>query len=238
MKTGFPSASPISIVLLIALIGFPFCPAKAQNPLATFIAPASGCVNQNVEYKNTSVNATTYVWDFSFNDLNSPSATQLATAVSGHNIPTGIKLIFDAGTWYGFLMNRDGNNIFRFDFGDDLENVPTITDLGNINGILSGPQNLEFVKEGGVYYGILTNFLGVNLIRLNFLSGPAAAPTAKDLDIFGGPIRHPRGLAIVNDSGNFIAAVASFDDHKIRFINCGNSITNNPTSVRLTHVLT
>src|SRR5258707_15233310 len=96
MKTGFPSASPISIALLIALSGFPFCPAKAQNPLANFMAPASGCVNQHVEYNNTSANATAYAWDFSFNDLNSPSSTQLATALPGHNIPTGIKLIFDA----------------------------------------------------------------------------------------------------------------------------------------------
>ncbi|HMI64486.1 MAG TPA: hypothetical protein VK517_00510, partial [Cyclobacteriaceae bacterium] len=230
MKTGFPSTSPISIILVITLNGFHFFPAKAQNPVANFIAPASGCLNQNVEYKNTSANAATYVWDFSFNDLNIPSSTQLTTAVPGHNIPTGITLIFDTDRWYGFLMNRDGNNIFRFDFGDDLENVPTITDLGNINGILSGPQNLEFVQEGGIYYGIVTNFLGGNLIRLSFLSGPGAAPTAQDLGNFGGAIPHPRGLDIVNDSGNFIAAVASFDGNKISLINFGNSITNNPTS--------
>ena len=234
MKTGFPSTSPISIILVITLNGFHFFPAKAQNPVANFIAPASGCLNQNVEYKNTSVNAATYVWDFSFKDLNSPSATQLATSVPGHNIPTGITLIFDTDSWYGFLMNRDGNNIFRFDFGDDLENVPTITDLGNINGMLSGPQNLEFVREGGIYYGILTNFLGGNLIRLNFLSGPGAAPTAQDL---GGAITHPRGLDIVNDSGNYIAAVASFSGNKITLINFGNSITNNPISGDQTDVL-
>ena len=237
MRTGSTSPSIISITLVIALTGFLFHTLSAQNPLADFISPPNGCINQNVVYKNTSTNATTYIWDFSFNDLNSPSNTQLSTAVPGHNIPTGISVIFDNGNWYGFLMNRDGNNIFRLDFGGNLENVPAITNLGNVSGILNGPQNLEFVQEGGVYHGILTNFNGGNLVRLDFSSGLGAAPSAQDLGTLGGSIPLPRGLDIVKDGGNYIAAVASFGANKIALINFGNSITNNPTSGDVTDVL-
>src|SRR5437899_2042892 len=140
MKSG-TSFFNLLLCLLPAFAGLLSFSLKAQNPIAGFPSPSTGCINENVVYRNTSSNATGYVWDFSFNDLNIPSVAALSTAVPGHNIPTGISLISDNGIWYGFLMNRDGNNIFRFNFGNDLENVPMITDLGNINGIFNGPQN-------------------------------------------------------------------------------------------------
>src|SRR5260221_2571395 len=236
MKTGSAVPAQISLTLVIALTGFLSLSLHAQSPLADFTFQAGGCLNQGKVYQNTSTNASSFVWDFSFHDLNTPSNTQLSTAVPGHKIPTGITLISDMGTWYGFLMNRDGDNIFRFDFGGDPENVPTITDLGKFSGMLHGPQNLEFTQEGGVYYGILTNFNGGNLIRLNFLSGLGASPSAQNLGIFGGAITQPRGLDIVKDGSNYIAAVASYNTNKIALINFGNSITNNPTSGDLTDV--
>src|SRR5258705_9459736 len=97
MKTGSILARSIPMSLMVALAGFYSLSISAQNPVADFISPLDGCLSQNVVYRNTSANATTYVWDFSFNDLNSPSNTQLSTAVPGHNIPTGISVIFESG---------------------------------------------------------------------------------------------------------------------------------------------
>lgn len=209
--------------------------AGAQTPVASFSVPSNLCLDQSVSLLNTSTNATSYVWDFSFADLNSLKSVELVTTVTGSLTPTGISIVTHLNNWYAFLLSRDNNKIFRLDFGSSLDNVPTITDLGNTGGLLSGPQNLEFIYESGLFYGILTNFSNGKIIRLTFPSGLGSAPTAQDINpgnIFG--LSNPRGLDVVKDGLNYVAGVADFTGNKVKIINFGSSITNNPTAGNVT----
>ena len=192
-----------------------------QNPV---------CKQENLQFTNNSLNTTSYIWDFCLDDLDSITAVNGIGVASDAVVPTGITMIYDAGQWYGFLSSRDNNKLFRLDFGSDLESTPSITDLGNIDNLLSGPKNLEFFKEGGVWYGVLINFSSNKILRLDFSLGLDQVPTATDLGNLGS-WSGLRGLDLVQDGNNLIVIVSDFTGNKLSFVDFGASILNNPTSV-------
>ena len=201
---------------------------QAQAPLAQFAISQPVCLNQNLVLQNQSTNASAFTWDFCFEDLNTIKDVTDAITLTGSTTPTGISLFKDNANWFGFVSSRDNNKLFRLEFGNSLENTPIIIDLGNVGGLLNGPQSLVFIKENNILYGILSNYTGSNLIRLSFSGGVNAPPVAQSLGSFG--MASPRGIDLVRDaSNNITVAVADDLNSKIELINFGNTILNNPT---------
>ena len=140
---------------------------EAQSPDASFIIPTSVCLDENVEITNTSVNGTSYVWDFCFEDLlTDPLVVELGN-ISGSNLLNSLTLVYDLGNWYGFGTNQGDDKLLRLDFGTSLDNVPNVVDLGDL-GILNLPRSLELVNEGSNWYGLLVNINGNSVIGLSF----------------------------------------------------------------------
>lgn len=207
--------------------------AFAQDPVADFSSISTACLNQNIKFTNSSSNAASYIWDFCSNDLSNFNSSQEAVTATDSNVPIGISFVRVQGNWYGFLASRGNSKIFRLNFGNSLENTPTVVDLG-IAGI-SGPENIKLVEEGGVVYGIVVDFLANKIIRLNFTSGIEATPTVQNLGTLG--IGQARSLHVVKEGANYVVAVSDFSNGGISLINFGSSITNNPTVGDVTHVL-
>lgn|GEM_PF-503126 len=200
----------------------------SQTPIAGFTVNPSACLEQGIVLQNQSSNASSFTWDFCFQDLNVVKDVQPSVTVAGGVTPTGISVFKENMNWFGFVSSRDNNKLIRLDFGNSLENMPSVVDLGNVGGLLSGPQTLVFIRENNIVYGILSNFGGGNLLRLSFSAGLGTMPVIESLGTFG--MTNPRGVSLVKDQNNKItAAVADFSGSQIVLIDFGISILNNPT---------
>jgi hypothetical protein len=138
------------ILFFVALIAVSLIQANAQ-PIANFTIPPSACIGQNIKFSNGSTSATTYIWDFCNQDLSSKPAV-----ISSFNLPSvgsifysDIRVLFDQGVWLGFATNIAGANIVRLNFGANLSSTPSVTDFGNLNGILTSPGAVDVINESG-----------------------------------------------------------------------------------------
>jgi PKD repeat protein len=136
---------------------------------ADFSIDPSICTDQVVRITNTSTAATRFTWDFCQGDLlQLPTATKIATASGGY-VTLDVELVFDGTNWYGFVTNRQGNSIFRLDFGTDLNSYPQVTDLGNFASLSPwSPGDIEIVKEGNEWFGFVYGESTNILTRIDF----------------------------------------------------------------------
>ena len=199
----------------------------AQSPDASFIIPTSVCLDENVEITNTSVNGTSYVWDFCFEDLlTDPLVVELGN-ISGSNLLNSLTLVYDLGNWYGFGTNQGDDKLLRLDFGTSLDNVPNVVDLGDL-GILNLPRSLELVNEGSNWYGLLVNINGNSVIRLSFGSNLEDTPVVENLGSFS-TLSTPYDLKIVNSGTTYYVLITNFGTDDITVLDFGGSITNTPS---------
>ena len=197
----------------------------AQNPSAVLVAPPEVCANEEFEILNNSVNSARYVWDFCMDDfLTTPLAEDLLT-VTEANLPTSFKVVYDSSRWYGFLSSRDNSKLFRLDFGENLQNTPNVVDLGNLGGVLKGPKDISFLKENGIWYGILINVTNSRLVKLKFNGGLETIPIATDLGNLNA-LSTPRGLDVAYDGDSLVAIISNYGSSNYTLVNFGSSVNN------------
>src|SRR5699024_10616160 len=112
-------------------------------PVADFELSSNACLDELVKLKNTSIDANSYEWDFCSGDLESDGLNITTFTPSDLSTPVGISFVKFNGSWYGFLSNLGNNTITRINFGNSLSNTPTFSNLGNLGGKLSEPQDIE-----------------------------------------------------------------------------------------------
>ena len=218
--TGLKFLSLVNLILFTNAL-------LAQSPDASFIIPTSVCLDENVEITNTSVNGTSYVWDFCFEDLlTDPLVVELGN-ISGSNLLNSLTLVYDLGNWYGFGTNQGDDKLLRLDFGTSLDNVPNVVDLGDL-GILNLPRSLELVNEGSNWYGLLVNINGNSVIRLSFGSNLEDTPVVENLGSFS-TLSTPYDLKIVNSGTTYYVLITNFGTDDITVLDFGGSITNTPS---------
>lgn len=155
---------------------------------------------------------------------NTPTITNLGN-FSGQ-IPQrleGIEIRKDGNKWFGFIVTV--TNIFRLDFGTNLDNTPTLVDLGNIGG-LSWPHELYIFKNNNNWYGFAANRNTSSVSRLNFGTSLQNTPTGDNISnigITGGA----SGLELVQDKKNeFYLFVTEVSGNKISRVKLGSNIMN------------
>jgi len=114
----------------------------------------------------------------------------------------------------------------------DINAPPVGTNLGNVGGLLNRPVYIDYVFEGGNYYGFLTNNTPQKLLRLNFGNSLLNTPTVTDLGTVGGSLpNNLEGLQIVKNEGKWYVIIVGgetpFSNPSIVRIELGTSITNN-----------
>ena len=135
-------------------------PQQCNQILVTpgFTAPDTVCVGTSVNIVNTSVNATSYYWNFCAAGL---STTPIATNIGNPgnlSQPVFMDYVLYNGNYYGFLVNYGPGNLIRLDFGNSLLNTPTSINLGNFGGIIppvAGAEGIQIVQNEGRWYAII-----------------------------------------------------------------------------------
>lgn len=163
---------------------------------------------------------------------NNPVSENLGNA-GGISHIEGIQVVNDNGSWYGFITGGIGNesSLIRLEFGDNLSDNPSVTNLGNI-GSLSYPMDLFLYKENGIWVGLTVNYTSSTITRFTFNNGLNNPPSGENL---GNPasLDQPCGLHVIMENGNWLMFVTNFGSHTISRIDFGNSLLNNPSGTNL-----
>lgn len=200
---------------------------EAQYPSPSFISNEV-CQHEQIVLTNTSVNATTYEWDFC-NELNGDASIQTLIGIGG-NLPLSATYAEDSGLWYGFITDRSSGVITRLDFGSDpLNDTPVITNLGNLDGILNLADKIRLYKENDTWYGFILNSGNSEMLRIvigNSLSTSPSLWIVESLGSIDGNLSQPRGLELFDYEGNLYAVVSNQGDNSIVVLNFRESVLN------------
>ncbi|GIL22507.1 MAG: hypothetical protein BroJett042_10200 [Bacteroidota bacterium] len=118
----------------------------------------------------------------------------------------------------------------RFNFGDDLNNIPTVEDLGNPSGLLNGAFDFRMYQEGVNWYALVVNSGSNSLVRFFFGTNPGSTPTVQDLGSFAS-LSSPNGINLVADGANLFAFITNGGSAaSIVRLDFGNSVLNTPVA--------
>ena len=198
-----------SLLLVAILILSQLNVLKAQT---LFNAPDTVCINQPVTLTSNILNASSYYWGFCSGDFNNaPTGVNLGNNFNFHQ-PANIDIVRDVdGLYYGFVVNAETREFLRLNYGSSLNNIPTVTNFGNMtNGLPVHPTSLYVVYDTAatkwfvfVSGGYTTAESTVGRIDfLHSLSNPA--PNIANFGNFVSPV-NPAGMVFNGPKGLFVA---------------------------------
>ena len=172
-----------------------------------FNAPDTVCIHQPVTLTSNIFNQESYYWGFcSGYAMGIPTGTNLGNNF-GFHLPANIEIVYDSGSYYGFVVNSRDTELLRLNFGSSLLNTPTVTSFSTLTRGLPGhPTSLFIVHDtanhnwfvfvsGG--WTAATSTLG----RVDFgrhLNNPR--PNVANFGNFGNVLNGPKGIFIAQDT--------------------------------------
>lgn len=154
--------------LFFLIICFLFSVNKSfgQCPAGNFTLPDTICPNTPIVITNTS-NAISFNWDNGLGDLDSIPAATILPAVAGTlTYPENMKVVFENGNYYGFVPNALASYITKYEFGNSLNNAPTISNLPSDATLSSFQSGIDAVKENGKWYLFVSMFSSNSIVRI------------------------------------------------------------------------
>ncbi len=204
----------------------------AQCPVPAFTAPDTVCANQPFNITNTTIGATQYTWDMCAGDLNkTPTAVNLGSLGISTNGINRLAMVKESGAYFMFLTDFANSQVYRLEFGNNLDNIPTAV-LINTSGI-GAPGGIDFIKESGLWYALVTDVATNSLFKLQFITGISdASPTVTNIGNASG-LDIPLSVRITKDGNSIHAFSANLNTNSISRTDFGNSINNTPTGQNL-----
>jgi len=215
-------------ILLCCLIAYGKV-SYGQCPTVNFIMPGTVCINEQIYPQNTSGGATTYSWDFCSGDFELTPSTESIGSSSSLNRGRSFRITnTSGGDWVGFSIDQASNRLVRFEFGNSPQNTPTITNLGNPDGILAGAYDFDIILESGEWHMMVINSTTSDLVRISFGTDLMnSTPTTTNLGSMG-ELNTPNNLTVVNELGNIFIFISNGASGSITRLEFGGSILNNP----------
>lgn len=197
----------------------------SQTPNADFSFNSNVCKEEQIRLTNLSSNADYYQWDFCSGDF---EVDGIELNITSFNISrnTGFQILFDGINWYGFVLDRSANGLYRLNFGNSILNTPSITNLGDLSGALVNPEALVITKNiNGNWVGFIGHFdSNFGITRINFGSDLNNQPTSENIGVLS-PGR-TRGLDIVKESGKYYLLATAYNSGKLAVLDLSTSLSN------------
>lgn len=221
-------------ILIITLL---YCSISLGQKIRLNIPELNLCQSDTLKVNNLSDMAYSHYWTF----CNKSSVTNLpTTTVLNHfnsllNGPAMAEPVFDGSNYYLFITNYFNKKIIKANYGNSFLNTPTITDLGNIGGVLPADlEGLEIKKEGNNWIGFVT---GSNaIVRINFGTDVNNnSPSATNLGNLG-QLAWPHELHIFYHDNTWIGFVANRNNNSITRLVFGSSLLNTPSAFNFTNI--
>lgn len=213
---------------------------------ASFTAPDTVCVSQPVNIVNTS-SASSYYWNFCVSNLAEtiPVGVNLGNIDNQFSGPVFMDYAFHNGSYYGFLVNHNPSALLRLDFGNSLLNTPTVTNFGNLGGVMqtvSWAEGIQVIQNEGKWYAIIVGGWDQtgstpSILKVEFganFSNPA--PIATEWGNIGNELNQPVDLHLFQDGANWYGFTVNAENNTITRFNFGSSFDNPPTAENLGNV--
>ncbi len=203
-----------SFLLVILLLVSQLNKLQAQTavcfPSLVAINPATDtvCINQPVQFSSLISNASSYYWSFCSADLNTPATCTNIGKTFNYQRPSAIDIVQDSGIYYGFVLNDSSREILLLNYGNTLQNIPAVTNLGDLTGVLPvHPHSLFIVKDSAnnewhVFVGGGYDSASSSIARIDF--GTSLNNTKPNIANFGnfmGVLNDPRGIFVGEEGG-------------------------------------
>ena len=169
--------------------------------------------------------------DFGSDFQSIPIVTNLGNISDNLNKPSDIKIIWDNGSWYGFVYSADGPNIARVDFGNSLRNtqaglspissVPVVLGSGTVNG------GFDMIYDGTKWIILLIKSPSYEIVKLSDIK---AIPSASDIiSSIANPFGTSLGdVTIINLKGKYYAYNVAYGTNKLLKLDFGTELFSSP----------
>jgi len=228
--------------LLLVLLFLSVLPLglKAQNSLFD-LESDTVCIGQKVNIRPHAQNAATYYWGFCSGYLNNPAILDDLGAGFQFNQASSIEVGHDGNKFYGFVVNPVGE-LLKLDFGNSLINIPTVTNLGDLNSsITASPNSLYLTQDGGKWYLFMCGGGGGNpssISRIDFGTSLNNVPNGVNMGNPGGLLNDPRGIFVAQQGNVYYGFVVNNADNKLIRLNFGNNISKTPSETNVAPIAT
>lgn len=206
-----------------------------------FLVQDTVCVGQPVNISNTSLNATSYYWNFCVATTNTtPSAVNLGNIGGVLRQPVFSDIVSDNGNYYVFVSNILPGGLVRLSFGNSLLNNPTITDFGSLGGLIPNTiEGIQVVKNEGRWYAIMVGGDDVvgnipsRILKIDFgVNINNNAPVGTNWGNIGN-LSFPVDLHMFQENGVWYGFTVNANTNTVTRFNFSNSFNNIPTGVNL-----
>lgn len=202
----------------------------AQCPSAGFTMPASVCAGESITFTNSSLNASSYQWDFTPGFFRN-AGVKIADTACGVQYARDITIMEHNDTIVGFYCG--GSTLFRAVFPGGIDQpLTSIENLGDF-GILYQPADIAFYQENNVWYGLIVDYGNYSLSRVHFGSSLLNIPDNPTMlhNFATSNMVNPWGVKLITDStGNIFALATNFTAGSFTLFEFGNSILNSPVA--------
>ena len=168
--------------------------------------------------------------DFGSSLDNTPTVVDLGNLGGLSSGPKDIRFVKEGGNWFGILANMSAANLVRLEFGTDLSNTPTGTNLGNLSG-WSTIRGMDLVQTTDSIIVIVSSSGNSKLSIVNFGNTITNTPGAGDvLDIgVGNPlIVTPMGVSLEREGERWYGLLSSYGANKVIMMDFGANIFSEP----------
>jgi len=197
---------------------------------ADFTLPAEVCLEENFQIENTSLNASSYEWDFCPDDINQTPLT--TSAISSFINVWGYKIIRTELNIYVFILSE--NNLIKQVYDHSFENLQSSENLGSF-GLINNPDGIDIYKDSsGDWVGLIghRNNGGGYITRLVWdnLDNTPLAENIGNLGLSG----RIRDVKIVQDGTNYFGVFPYYNSPNLLRVSFGNSLKNSFTNADIT----
>lgn len=196
------------------------------------------CLTESVMIENTSgSDYRNFQWDFCEGDLFEPVQSYSSYLFGEIDQAAGIKIVAADGSYFGFVVDRSSNSLFRFDFGKSLDNKPRIHKVNLPSGLaLSSPQGVSLIKASNNWFCFIASTGNSKLFRLDFGTSLLNDPFAMEIN-FLNHLNAPVEIEIAKDGTDYFLLALNFGSNSVVSANLGSVVTNHdPLSFQVTPI--
>ncbi len=226
----------IAALLVVCQVNFGY----AQSMI---IGPDSVCERQPVQFKSGVPDEATHFWGFcSGYLLNNPQGTNLMNNGYELDVPSGIEIVRDGENYYGFVTNigTTGDNEFlRYEFGNSLDNTPTVTNFGNLDDVFLDVPNSIYVlfdKDEGNWHIFIsggTNVSTSRLVRIDFGKTLSNDPNIVNFGNIGNQFDRPTSLFVAKEDDNWYGFFFNRNTNELMRMDMGDNVSITPSITSL-----
>lgn len=199
---------------------------------AQVTGPDTVCVGTPADFGVIDTGAVTHTWNTEPVNITNVTLTAGMPVITGMNGRKFMAVANDNGWWHGYLVNVNLHTVSHLDFGNDPENIPVVTNMGNF-GLATTDTigGVDVVRDlDGSWYVFVASRNG--LLRLSFGNSLNNTPVSAILSA-GMHFAAPYQLSVKYVQHTWVGFVANRDGAVSRLdfnlgLNAAPLITNLP----------